>query len=167
MSKIDFKKANSSDLSNIFDLLKSVDLPIEGVTENVANFILYYASSGELICCAGLEIYDKSALLRSVAVHSDHQGMGLGKVFAPETVYYRAGIFRPGISVRPEPASRLWGFLERPPRPAADTSQAEVSNRSHRHSHSGRNYQGSYVSLPMMTQYRPTPTNPLTDGARQ
>ncbi|MCG3219584.1 MAG: GNAT family N-acetyltransferase [Candidatus Heimdallarchaeota archaeon] len=79
MDTIEFLKANSDDLSTIFELLKSVDLPIDGVTENVENFLLYFESSGVLIGCAGLEIYDNSALLRSVAIHSDYQGRGLGK----------------------------------------------------------------------------------------
>jgi len=71
-----------SDLPQILSLLQLVQLPIEGVPEHVGDFIQITARGkrgGPILGCVGLEIYDGSALLRSLAVEPEHQGKGYGR----------------------------------------------------------------------------------------
>lgn len=84
MSKATIKVegAKTSDLEALYDLLKLVDLPIEGVEETIDHFLLLIRqtdSEEELIGCVGLEIYEEYALLRSAAIHPNHQGKNYGK----------------------------------------------------------------------------------------
>ncbi|MFX1514656.1 MAG: GNAT family N-acetyltransferase [Promethearchaeota archaeon] len=79
---IKITRAVEEDLQGVFLLLKTVDLPKEGVTEHFHTF--FVARDGDLIVgCIGIEIYsappDPSiGLLRSVAVHPSFQGKGIG-----------------------------------------------------------------------------------------
>lgn len=59
-------------------LLAEVNLPLEGVEENFSNF-LKLVVDGELAAVAGLEVYGKCGLLRSVAVAPAYQHSGLGQ----------------------------------------------------------------------------------------
>ncbi len=76
--QISIRQARANELQAINRLLKSANLPIEGVSENVGNFLVTRDNSGEIIGVAGVEIYGRSGLLRSVAVASEHRGEGLG-----------------------------------------------------------------------------------------
>ncbi|MFX0211656.1 MAG: arsenic resistance N-acetyltransferase ArsN2 [Candidatus Hodarchaeota archaeon] len=76
---IDVNKAKNNDEKSVLLLLKEVNLPLEGVTENFDNFFVAY-KDGQLVGCAGIEIYNNFGLLRSVAVHSSSQGYGLGRM---------------------------------------------------------------------------------------
>ncbi|MHA1171196.1 MAG: arsenic resistance N-acetyltransferase ArsN2, partial [Candidatus Heimdallarchaeota archaeon] len=76
---------------DIYSLLKLVNLPIEGVEETIANFLLLIRqtdSEEELVGCVGLEVYGEYALLRSAAVHPDHQGKNYGKQLVLAIVAY-------------------------------------------------------------------------------
>lgn len=70
-------KAKKTHLSGIFELLKQVELPPEGIEAHLADFIVSI-HEGNVIGCAGLEIYETVGLLRSVAVHPDYQGKNIG-----------------------------------------------------------------------------------------
>lgn len=83
--------ARASNLEEIFSLLKLVNLPIEGVEETIDNFLLLIRqtdSEEELVGCIGLEIYKESALLRSAAIHPDHQGKSYGKQLVLAIIAY-------------------------------------------------------------------------------
>ncbi|MHA1928361.1 MAG: GNAT family N-acetyltransferase [Candidatus Thorarchaeota archaeon] len=78
------EKALKNDLSAIESLLKIVKLPVEGVESFLDNFLVVRKSEGDNISeaifgCIGLESYGANALLRSLAIHPDIQGQGMGK----------------------------------------------------------------------------------------
>lgn len=84
--QISLRKARVVELQAINHLLKSTNLPIEGVSENLANFLVTLDDSGEIIGVAGSEIYGKSGLLRSVAVTPEHRGEGLGHLLVQGSI---------------------------------------------------------------------------------
>ena len=70
--------ASSDDLRDILDLLSQVQLPHDGVAENVGTFLVARAESSRLVATIGLERHGNTALLRSAAVAPDYQGCGIG-----------------------------------------------------------------------------------------
>ena len=71
--------ATPEDYDSISDLLKTVNLPVQGVQEHLDNFVVL--TDGEsIIGTGGLEIYSDKALLRSLAIHSDYQNRGLQNI---------------------------------------------------------------------------------------
>lgn len=87
------QQAKPADLSVILNLLIQVDLPLEGVKEHVSDFLLLYESENDEtpIGCAGLEIYGKAALLRSMAVAPEHQNKGHGRKLTDAIISYAKG----------------------------------------------------------------------------
>ena len=77
------EEAKNSDYPALAGLLKETNLPPDGIEPHLMNFLIIRyseegAASESLVGSVGLEIYGKSALLRSLAVHPDFQRMGLG-----------------------------------------------------------------------------------------
>jgi len=70
--------ASSDDLRDILDLLSQVQLPHDGIAENVGGFLVARDESSRLIATIGLELHGNTALLRSAAVAPDYQGCGIG-----------------------------------------------------------------------------------------
>ena len=70
--------ASSDDLRDILDLLSQVQLPHDGVAENVGAFLVARDESSRLIATIGLERHGNTALLRSAAVAPEYQGCGIG-----------------------------------------------------------------------------------------
>ena len=70
--------ASSDDLRDILDLLSQVQLPHDGVAENVGAFLVARDESSRLIATIGLERHGNTALLRSAAVVPAYQGCGIG-----------------------------------------------------------------------------------------
>ncbi|WP_167605208.1 arsenic resistance N-acetyltransferase ArsN2 [Maribellus sediminis] len=71
-------KLNNSDRTSIATLLESHNLPVSDL--ETAPVVFYGITKDEqLIAIGALEIIKPVALLRSVAVHPDHQKKGLGK----------------------------------------------------------------------------------------
>jgi len=72
-------RASADRVSDIYKLLNLVNLPIQGVEENLHNFfIVPIKNTSKLLGCIGLEIYGDHALLRSLAVHPTYHNKGLG-----------------------------------------------------------------------------------------
>jgi amino-acid N-acetyltransferase len=76
--RITITNASSDDLSEILDLLSQVELPHDGVAENVGAFLVARDESSRLIATIGLERHGNTGLLRSAAVAPNHQGTGVG-----------------------------------------------------------------------------------------
>ena len=76
MNEILFEPAKGSDERQIGEILRSAGLPAEDVTPHLSNFILA-KENRNTIGCAGLEIYGKIALLRSVAVLEPARSHGI------------------------------------------------------------------------------------------
>ena len=70
--------ASSDDLRGILDLLAQVQLPHDGVAENVGAFLVARDESSRLIATIGLERHGNTVLLRSAAVAPEYQGCGIG-----------------------------------------------------------------------------------------
>jgi len=73
------RPARPADLSAIETLLGSLDLPTAGVGDQIGEFVVA-EDGGAIVATAGLEVYGRAALLRSVAVRPDHQGRGLAQL---------------------------------------------------------------------------------------
>jgi amino-acid N-acetyltransferase len=71
-------EASSDDLRDILDLLSQVQLPHDGVAENVSAFLVARDESSRLIGTIGLERHGNTGLLRSAAVSPEYQGSGVG-----------------------------------------------------------------------------------------
>lgn len=76
-SDIQIRSARPADLPDVRGLLAGMQLPLEGVPENLLHF--YVALDGNTTTgVAGLEFADGgAALLRSVAVDEQYRGLGL------------------------------------------------------------------------------------------
>jgi len=70
--------ASAADLRDVLDLLTLVQLPHDGVAENVSAFLVARDESSRLIAAIGLERHGTTALLRSAAVAPSYQGCGIG-----------------------------------------------------------------------------------------
>ena len=72
--------ASLEDLRDILDLLSQVQLPHDGVAENVSGFLVARDESSRVIATIGLEQHGDTALLRSAAVAPEYQGCGIGSL---------------------------------------------------------------------------------------
>ena len=79
--------AKATDYEQIKLLLQSVNLPIEGVHENMNNFLILENNS-QLIGTVGLELYGDKALLRSLAVAKSQQNRGYGNILCKNAIVY-------------------------------------------------------------------------------
>jgi len=70
--------ATPDDLQAILDLLSQVQLPHDGVAENISSFLVARDESLRLVATIGLERHGNTALLRSAAVAPEYQGCGIG-----------------------------------------------------------------------------------------
>lgn len=75
--------AKKTDHAAVVVLLKEADLPPDGIELHMEDFLIIrhpeaVAGPQFIIGSVGLEVYGESALLRSLAVHTDFQRMGLG-----------------------------------------------------------------------------------------
>ncbi len=72
------ERATTTDLPAVEDLLRRSDLDPDGLGEGLGAVVVARIG-GKVVGSAGLEIYDKAALLRSVAVDEPLRGQGLGQ----------------------------------------------------------------------------------------
>jgi amino-acid N-acetyltransferase len=70
--------ASANDLPDILNLLLLVQLPPDGVAENITGFLVARDESARLIATIGMERHGDTALLRSAAVAPEFQGCGIG-----------------------------------------------------------------------------------------
>lgn len=71
-----------SDYPKVKKLLDHVKLPTAGVPESLAELWVLKDGQGDVMGCVALEIYGDTALLRSLAVHPERRGEGLGWMLA-------------------------------------------------------------------------------------
>jgi amino-acid N-acetyltransferase len=71
------RPATQTDLPMILELLELHTLPTAGVRDHLEHFLLEFDQTN-LIACAGLEVYGRAGLLRSVAVNANHRSHRLG-----------------------------------------------------------------------------------------
>ena len=76
---IRIRTANDSDLAAVERMLSASDLPLDGVRENFASFVVA-EDEHEIAGAAGLEKFGSAALLRSAVVAPEHRGNGIGRL---------------------------------------------------------------------------------------
>ena len=74
---IALRAATPDDWLDIEALLKVNHLPLDGAKAHLSSFVVA-TMGGRLVGCAGSEVYDNLALVRSLAVAPDFQHQGLG-----------------------------------------------------------------------------------------
>lgn len=72
------RKARNSDLTAVEQLLAASKLPLDGVRDHFADFIVAEEHDG-IEGAVGLEKYDSIALLRSAVVAPAYRGSGIGR----------------------------------------------------------------------------------------
>ena len=72
------RSAKSSDLTAVEELLGASNLPIDGVRDNFANFVVA-EEDGAIAGAVGLEKYGTVALLRSAVVSPRYRSAGIGR----------------------------------------------------------------------------------------
>jgi len=82
-NELRIESAKKADCAALVVLLQVTELPPNGIEPHLENFLVIrhpeaVAGPEFLVGSVGLEIYGESALLRSLAVHPDFQGSGLG-----------------------------------------------------------------------------------------
>lgn len=71
------RPALPGDLPSVLALLAAAGLPPEGVSEWLPRFVVV-ERGGAVVAAAGLEVYGRAGLLRSVVVSPELRGSGLG-----------------------------------------------------------------------------------------
>src|SRR5437667_4609199 len=89
MSSWIMRRATPHDWPEIATSLATADLPLAGAEAHLSDFFLAYRHDA-LIGSAGLERYDDTALLRSVAVDSTERGHSLGQALVQQVLTYAA-----------------------------------------------------------------------------
>ena len=77
------RAAAAGDLASIESLLAAAKLPLSGVAEHFANFIVA-ERAGRVVGVIGLERYGDAALLRSAVTAPDVRGSGIGRALVAE-----------------------------------------------------------------------------------
>jgi amino-acid N-acetyltransferase len=72
------RRARKADLPAVEQLLSASQLPIDGVKDHFADFIVAEDSNG-IEGAVGLEKYESVALLRSAVVAPEYRGSGIGR----------------------------------------------------------------------------------------
>lgn len=71
------RNAEPKDRASVESLLVEAGLPTDGVAEHFGSFLVV-DEGGKILGVAGVELYGKNALLRSVVVATDAKGTGVG-----------------------------------------------------------------------------------------
>ena len=79
LANVHIRPAMKGEVARISRFLQDNGLPTSGVDKCIENFVVAEDKNGSLVGTAGLEVYGKSGLLRSVAVDGRFRGMGQGR----------------------------------------------------------------------------------------
>jgi amino-acid N-acetyltransferase len=72
------RPASASDLEPVKALLDAAQLPVDGLEEQFGDGYAVAEAGGEIVGAEGIEVYERSGLLRSAVVHRDWRGRGVG-----------------------------------------------------------------------------------------
>ena len=73
-----YREALESDLQTITEILSVNNLPSNDCAKHLGNFVVFEAN-GEIIGIGGMELFRTVALIRSIAVTTEHRKKGLAK----------------------------------------------------------------------------------------
>ena len=82
---VHLRSAQSADLAAVERLLEANHLPLDGVREAFASFVVA-ESDDDVVGVAGLEVCEGDALLRSVAVADEWRSRGLGRALVARVI---------------------------------------------------------------------------------
>lgn len=82
MNHIIIREAIKDDLKAIKSLLDNASLPVIDIKKHLLNFLVL-EKSGKLIGTIGMEFYEDTALLRSLAIQKNYRNKGYG-----QEIYY-------------------------------------------------------------------------------
>ena len=82
---ISLRDASASDWTAVEALLTANKLPTDGAREHLSTYLLAI-SNGEVVGCAGAEVYGDIALLRSVAVGPALHRQGIGQLLVSRLI---------------------------------------------------------------------------------
>jgi amino-acid N-acetyltransferase len=124
------RPATEDDLPAIESALIAADLPVEGVSAAVDQFVVVDDASGGLIGAAGFEWHGGNALLRSVVVDPASRGTGVARALVAELLDRAAARNVDGVYLLTTTAERWFarlGFIaiERADAPAEIRASAE------------------------------------------
>lgn len=80
------RAASSDDLAAARELMVACGLPVDGLEDQFAHHFAIGESGGRLIGVAGIEVYGRSGLLRSVAVAPALRGSGVGSALVRDRI---------------------------------------------------------------------------------
>lgn len=83
---VSLRQAGAADWPAVETLLLANKLPTEGARQHLATYLLA-VSNGEVVGCAGAEVYGDIALLRSVAVAPGLQRQGIGRALVERLLH--------------------------------------------------------------------------------
>jgi len=81
----EIRRATAGDLAAVERLLSESHLPLDGVREAIADFVVAHAGDA-LVGIAGLEVCCDNALLRSVAVSPEWRSHGVGRALVTRVI---------------------------------------------------------------------------------
>ena len=90
------RPADAADLDPVKALLDAAHLPLDGLEEQFGDGYAVAEAAGEIVGAEGIEVYDRSGLLRSAVVHPDWRGRGVGDLLTRDRLAWagRAGLDR-------------------------------------------------------------------------
>jgi amino-acid N-acetyltransferase len=82
--KTAIRPAGSADLEGVRALLAAAQLPVEGLEDQFGPPYAVAERASGLVGAAGMEVYGRAGLLRSVVVAAAERGTGLGRALAAD-----------------------------------------------------------------------------------
>lgn len=84
MTDFEIRPASAGDRDEVEGLLRRMGLPPDGLDEQFGDAYAVAVADGRIVGAAGVEVYGRDGLLRSVAVDPAWQGRGLGAALTHE-----------------------------------------------------------------------------------
>jgi amino-acid N-acetyltransferase len=93
---ITVRPAAAEDLEVVKSLLDAAHLPLDGLEEQFGGGYAVAESGRQIVGAEGIEVYERSGLLRSAVVHPDWRGRGVGDVLTRDRLEWarRVGLDR-------------------------------------------------------------------------
>jgi amino-acid N-acetyltransferase len=93
---ITVRPAAPNDLDAVKLLLDAAHLPLDGLEEQFGDSYAVAVAGAEIVGAEGIEVYERSGLLRSAVVHPDWRGRGVGDLLTRDRIEWarRAGLDR-------------------------------------------------------------------------
>jgi amino-acid N-acetyltransferase len=90
------RPATPTDLDAVKSLLTAAALPLDGLEEQFGEGYAVAEAGGEIVGAEGIEVYERSGLLRSAVVHPEWRGHGVGDALTRDRLEWarRAGLER-------------------------------------------------------------------------